>query len=109
MPITNAPSVPSVRFVTPSARPMSANTTHAAGNANFCWIVNSSRTDALPVLELFTIQQKFAFPAACVVLALIGLALGVTNRTDGTLGAFVIGIGVVMIYYTLLWSSRALA
>jgi LPS export ABC transporter permease LptG/LPS export ABC transporter permease LptF len=61
------------------------------------------------ILQRFTIQQKFAFPAACVVLALIGLALGVTNRTDGTLGAFVIGIVVVMIYYSLLWGSRALA
>ncbi len=72
-------------------------------------IAENTKTGSASVLELFTIQQKFAFPAACVVLALIGLALGVTNRTDGTLGAFVIGIAVVMIYYTLLWSSRALA
>jgi LPS export ABC transporter permease LptG/LPS export ABC transporter permease LptF len=72
-------------------------------------IAENARTGSSSALQLFTIQQKFAFPAACIVLALIGLALGVTNRTDGTLGGFVMGFAVVMIYYTLLWSSRAMA
>src|SRR6185503_11895559 len=30
--------------------------------------------------QLYTIQQKFSLPAACFVLALIGLALGASNR-----------------------------
>jgi LPS export ABC transporter permease LptG len=59
--------------------------------------------------QLFTIQQKFAFPVACGVLGLIGLALSVTNRKDGTLGGFVVGGAVIMIYYFLLWTSRAMA
>jgi LPS export ABC transporter permease LptG/LPS export ABC transporter permease LptF len=59
--------------------------------------------------QRFTIQQKFAFPAACVVLGVIGLALGVSNRKDGTLGGFVMGFIVVMIYYFLLWTSRGMA
>jgi LPS export ABC transporter permease LptG/LPS export ABC transporter permease LptF len=59
--------------------------------------------------QLFTIQQKFAIPGACLVLALIGLGLGLTNRKDGKLAGFVLGFGVIMIYYFLLWTSRALA
>ena len=59
--------------------------------------------------QFFTIQLKFAFPVACLVLGAIALALGVTNRRDGTLGGFVLGFGVVMIYYFVLWASRALA
>jgi LPS export ABC transporter permease LptG len=51
---------------------------------------------------------KFAFPVACLVLGVIGLALGVTNRRDGTLGGFVLGFGVIMVYYFVLWASRAL-
>ena len=39
--------------------------------------------------QLYTIQQKFSLPAACLVLALIGLALGVSNRKDGKLASFV--------------------
>src|SRR5438067_1018785 len=42
--------------------------------------------------QLFTIQQKFAIPAACLVLAMIGLALGATNRKEGKLAGFVLGI-----------------
>jgi LPS export ABC transporter permease LptF/LPS export ABC transporter permease LptG len=59
--------------------------------------------------QLYTIQQKFSLPAACIVLALIGLALGASNRKDGRLASFAFGTGVVFIYYVLLYSSRAAA
>jgi len=60
-------------------------------------------------MQFYTIQQKFALPAACFVLALIGLALGVTNRKDGKLGSFALGFGVIFVYYILLYTSRAMA
>jgi LPS export ABC transporter permease LptG len=72
-------------------------------------IAANEKTGASSALQYFTIQQKFAFPVACIVLALIGLALGLTNRRDGTFGGFVLGIAVVLVYYILLWSSRAMA
>ena len=59
--------------------------------------------------QLYTIQQKFSLPAACLVLALVGLALGVSNRKDGKLASFGLGTGVVFAYYVLLYSSRAAA
>ena len=46
-------------------------------------------------------------PVACLVLALIGLALGASNRKDGKLASFALGIGVIFVYYVLLWTSRA--
>ena len=55
----------------------------------------------------FMIQYKFSFPVACCVLALIGLALGVSNRKDGKLASFVIGISVIFVYYVLLYMARA--
>ena len=64
----------------------------------------------LPVSsQQFFIQQKFAIPVACVVFALIGLALGVTNRRDGKLGGFVLGIAVIFVYYVLYYAFRGLA
>jgi LPS export ABC transporter permease LptF/LPS export ABC transporter permease LptG len=59
--------------------------------------------------QLFMIQQKFSLPVACLVLALIGLALGVTNRKEGKLAGFVLGIGVLFVYYVLLYAARGLA
>ena len=59
--------------------------------------------------EYFMIQQKFSLPLACPVLALIGLALGASNRKDGRLAGFVIGVGVIFAYYVLLFGARTLA
>jgi len=59
--------------------------------------------------QLYTIQQKFSLPAACLVLALIGLALGASNSKEGKLASFTLGTGVVFVYYVLLYSSRAAA
>jgi LPS export ABC transporter permease LptF/LPS export ABC transporter permease LptG len=64
---------------------------------------------AMNFSQLYTIQQKFSLPAACLVLALIGLALGVSNRKDGKLASFGLGTGVVFAYYVMLYSSRAAA
>jgi LPS export ABC transporter permease LptG len=57
--------------------------------------------------EQFFIQLKFSLAFACPVLALIGLALGATNRRDGKLASFVLGIAVIFAYYVLLYGARA--
>jgi LPS export ABC transporter permease LptG/LPS export ABC transporter permease LptF len=61
-----------------------------------------------PHTELFEIQKKFSIPAACLVFGLIGLALGATNRRDGKLASFVVGIGVIFAYYVLLWLGQSM-
>src|SRR2546425_4589845 len=61
-----------------------------------------------PYVEKFMIQLKFSLAFVCPVLALIGLALGVSNRKDGKLASFVLGFGVIFMYYVLLYFSRAL-
>jgi LPS export ABC transporter permease LptG len=58
-------------------------------------------------MQLFTIQQKFSIPLSCLVLAAIGLALGASNRKDGTLASFALGSGVIFVYYVLLYMGRA--
>jgi len=70
-------------------------------------IADNRKSGAPSGLEYYTIQQKFAIPVACLVLALIGVGLGVSNRRDGKLAGFVVGIGVIFLYYVLLWMSRA--
>jgi lipopolysaccharide export system permease protein len=58
--------------------------------------------------QRYMIQTKFAIPAAALVLGLIGLALGVSNRKDGRFASFVLGFGVIFAYYIVLWTFRAL-
>ena len=61
-----------------------------------------------PHSEYFEIQKKFSIPVACLVFGLIGLALGVSNRRDGKLASFVLGISVIFVYYVLLWLGQSL-
>src|SRR5258706_10239010 len=62
-----------------------------------------------PHTAIMSWQKKFSIPAACIVFMLIALGLGVSNRRDGKLAAFVLGVGVVFIYYMLMYGSEALA
>ena len=55
-----------------------------------------------PHPEIMYTQQKFSIPAACLVFAIIGLALGLTSARDTKMAGFVIGLVVVFIYYALL-------
>ena len=59
--------------------------------------------------QKFEIQAKFAIPAGCLVFGLFGLALGATNRRDGTLASFVTGVVVIFVYYALFELGRGLA
>src|SRR5262245_27403148 len=58
-----------------------------------------------PVME---IQKKFSIPAACFVFALLGVGLGVSNRKDGRLASFVLGIAVIFVYYVVMFSAEAM-
>jgi LPS export ABC transporter permease LptG/LPS export ABC transporter permease LptF len=57
--------------------------------------------------EMQAIQQRFSFPVACVVFAVIGLALGLSVARDGKLAGFVVGIAVIFGYYILLYAAQA--
>ena len=61
-----------------------------------------------PHNEVMTIHQKFSVPVACFVFTVLGLALGASNRKDGKLAAFVLGIGVIFTYYVIMFTAQAL-
>jgi LPS export ABC transporter permease LptG/LPS export ABC transporter permease LptF len=58
-----------------------------------------------PIME---IHKKFSIPVACFVFALLGLALGASNRKDGKLASFVLGIAVIFVYYVVMFTAQAM-
>ena len=58
-----------------------------------------------PIME---IHKKFSVPVACFVFALLGLGLGASNRKDGKLAAFVLGIAVIFAYYVIMFTGQSL-
>jgi LPS export ABC transporter permease LptF/LPS export ABC transporter permease LptG len=55
------------------------------------------------------IHKKFALPAACLVLALLGLPLGLMTGRAGRTGGFSLGLVVILVYYGLLTAGENLA
>jgi LPS export ABC transporter permease LptG/LPS export ABC transporter permease LptF len=50
---------------------------------------------------LIELHKRFAYPAACLVLMLVGVPLGVTSRRGGKSSALVATIALVVVYYSL--------
>jgi lipopolysaccharide export LptBFGC system permease protein LptF len=46
-------------------------------------------------------HNRFAYPAACLVLMLVGVPLGVASRRGGKSSAWVFTILLVVVYYSL--------
>ena len=58
---------------------------------------------------LIELHKRFAYPAACLVLMLIGIPLGLSSRRGGKSAGFVVTIALVFIYYFFSSSGIALA
>lgn len=58
---------------------------------------------------IMEIHKKFSIPLACLVFAVLALAFGLTTRRDGKLASFVLGIGVIFVYYVFMWTSQSAA
>ena len=59
--------------------------------------------------QLMALHRKFSIPAASFIFGLLGLAFGLSNRRDGKLASFVLGVLVIFAYYIILWLGQAMA
>ena len=59
--------------------------------------------------QLMEIHKKFSIPAACLVFALIGVAIGAADRRDGTFSSFAVGLAVIFVQYALMLLGEAMA
>jgi LPS export ABC transporter permease LptF/LPS export ABC transporter permease LptG len=48
---------------------------------------------------LIEFHNRFALPTACVVLAMVGIPLGLSSKKSGKSGGFVLTIALVFVYY----------
>lgn len=54
------------------------------------------------------LQTRFSYPAACLVLMLVGVPLGVVSRRGGKSSGFVFTLMLVILYYVLSYTGIAL-
>ncbi len=72
-------------------------------------IAEQEKQGLSPHNAIMEIHKKFSIPIACFVFAVLGLALGASHRKDGKLASFVLGIGVIFVYYVIMFMAEAMA
>jgi LPS export ABC transporter permease LptG/LPS export ABC transporter permease LptF len=72
-------------------------------------IAQAKKDGRSPHNLIMAIQQKFSIPVACLVFGLLALGLGVSNRKDGKQASFVIGLAVVFVYWSLMYTGQSMA
>ena len=66
------------------------------------WALRDRAASADPAtarLYLIEFHNRFALPTACLVLAMVGIPLGLSSKKSGKSGGFVITIVLVFVYY----------
>src|SRR5512140_4009854 len=58
---------------------------------------------------LIAFHRRFALPTACLVLALVGIPLGLSSKKGGKSGGFVLTILLVFAYYSVTLIGVSLA
>ena len=58
---------------------------------------------------LIELNNRFSYPAACIVLMLVGVPLGVVSRRGGKSSGFVFTLLLVVLYYVLSYTGESLA
>lgn len=63
------------------------------------WRLAANPNNPIARLELIEFHRRFALPAACLVLALVGIPLGLSSKKGGKSAGFVLAIALVFAYY----------
>jgi LPS export ABC transporter permease LptF/LPS export ABC transporter permease LptG len=87
--------LPSAESKTDESRPATLMQTSAL-------FENAKHVDAASSrLYLIEFYRRFALPTACLVLALVGIPLGISSKKSGKSGGFVLTILLVFVYYVI--------
>lgn len=71
--------------------------------------VRKTKDKVIYVAWSFELHQRFAFPAACLILGLLGPPLGSIFRQKGRMTGITAGVMIFLVYYVLLSLTRTLA
>ena len=65
---------------------------------------------AQPKNILFAIEfhRKFALPFACLAMGFLALSLGISTKKGGKVSGFIISLGIIFIYYSIITASQNL-
>lgn len=60
------------------------------------------------VLFAIEFHRKFALPFACIAMGFLALSLGISTKKGGRVSGFIISLGVIFVYYSIITASQNL-
>jgi LPS export ABC transporter permease LptF/LPS export ABC transporter permease LptG len=86
----------------PSTEPKEDQSQPASLMATTALLDKAKRSDPISARwYLIEFHRRFALPTACLVLALVGIPLGLSSKKSGKSGGFVLTILLVFVYYVI--------
>ena len=94
----------------PSVTPQKNTSTPASELPTFALLDAAAKADpAKARLYLIEFHRRFALPTACLVLALVGIPLGLSAKKGGKSTGFVLTIALVFLYYLVSLAGMSMA
>ncbi len=71
-------------------------------------LVKKMKEEPKNVLFAIEFHRKFALPFACLAMGFLALSLGISTKKGGKVSGFIISLGIIFIYYSIITASQNL-
>ncbi len=74
----------------------------------FPQLVKKMKEEPKNVSFAIEFHRKFALPFACLAMGFLALSLGISTKKGGKVSGFIISLGIIFVYYTIITASQNL-
>jgi len=74
----------------------------------FPFLIESLKHEPNNVALALQFHKKFSLPFACLAFGFLALSLGISTKKGGKISGFIISLGIIFVYYTIITASRNL-
>ena len=71
-------------------------------------LVKKMKKEPKNILFAIEFHRKFALPFACLAMGFLALSLGISTKKGGRVSGFIISLGIIFIYYSIITASQNL-
>lgn len=74
----------------------------------FSELVKKMKEEPKNVFFAIEFHRKFALPFACLAMGFLALSLGISTKKGGKVSGFIISLGIIFVYYSIITASQNL-
>ncbi|MCU0287195.1 MAG: LptF/LptG family permease [Acidobacteria bacterium] len=74
----------------------------------FPQLLKKMKEEPQNILFAIEFHRKFALPFACLAMGFLALSLGISTKKGGKISGFIISLGIIFVYYSIITASQNL-